>query len=314
MWLHCLPSCLISTHSDLWLQIRWTFRKSEQQPSFSWLLTFPTKADLRSLSEYKHIFPWFSVWKVTVVKHDTLASGLFIFPPFYFQKAVREKRDQPVKRNKNRSPPKKRMKEKTVEKRWRWYIQQHASFLVLQYHFHKRDTTNGKICVALELDREGSKSQLRHTEPPQGISLSTKKINGGGWKHQIGEICATVARHYIPARTTTIWHVISSERQNGMRWSQLSFNTETRSAILTHKHHHVTLCARFFSFKPLQCRVTTSVFTRTILLNIISVQNTYIHLHLFVLLQNRASTIWPLSDLPFFRNCQRAYTLTCRGV
>lgn len=46
--------------------------------------------------------------------------------------------------------------------------------------------------------------------------------------------------------------------------------------------------------------ITTAVFTRTILLNNISVQNTYIHLHLFVLLQNRASTFLPLSDSPFF--------------
>lgn len=56
------------------------------------------------------------------------------------------------------------------------------------------------------MDREGSKRQLRHTEPPR------KRKRG---KHQFREICATVAQHYIPARTTTIWHVIFSERQTG---------------------------------------------------------------------------------------------------
>lgn len=55
-------------------------------------------------------------------------------------------------------------------------------FLVLQYR--RIVSTNGteqmaKIYVPLELDREGSKNQLRHTEPPQSISLSTKTINGG---------------------------------------------------------------------------------------------------------------------------------------
>lgn len=61
------------------------------------------------------------MWKDAIVKHDTLASRLFFFPPFYFQKAVREKRDQPVKHNKNRSPPKrmKFKKKKTVEEKQR---------------------------------------------------------------------------------------------------------------------------------------------------------------------------------------------------
>lgn len=58
------------------------------------------------------------------------------------------------------------------------------------------------------MDRERTKSQLRHTEPPR------KKITGGG-KRQFREVCATVAQQYIPARTTTIWHVIFSERQKG---------------------------------------------------------------------------------------------------
>jgi len=46
------------------------------------------------------------------------------------------------------------------------------------------------------MDREGSKSQLRHTEPPRG-----KKVTG---ETSVREICATVAQQYIPARTTTI--------------------------------------------------------------------------------------------------------------
>lgn len=56
------------------------------------------------------------------------------------------------------------------------------------------------------MDREGSKSQLRHTEPPR------KRITG---ETSVREVCATVAQQYIPARTTTIWHVIFSERQRG---------------------------------------------------------------------------------------------------
>lgn len=59
------------------------------------------------------------------------------------------------------------------------------------------------------MDREGSKSQLRHTEPPR----KNKRKNQNDGETSVREICATVAQQYIPVRTTTIWHVIFSERQ-----------------------------------------------------------------------------------------------------
>lgn len=67
-----------------------------------------------------------------------------------------------------------------------------------------------------------------------------------------------------------------------------------RLCFLTDKHHHLTLCARLSSFKPLNNstpRHHICIYTYNTLNNI-SIQNTYIHL-LIVLLQNRPSTFLP---------------------
>lgn len=125
-----LSAILFDLHelqTNLWLQIR----NSEQQTSFSWLPTFKIKVWFKepcvNINVYSLGFP---CGKMVLLSTTCLPVGFFFFP-FYFQKAVREKRDQPVKHNKNRSPQKrmklKKKKEKTVEKNI-WYIQQHTSF------------------------------------------------------------------------------------------------------------------------------------------------------------------------------------------
>lgn len=112
------------------------------------------------------------------------------------------------------------------------------------------------------MDREGSKSQLRHTEPPR-----EKKKKQERGKRQFREICATVARQYIPARTTTIWHEIFSERQIWQGCCHSCPKHWNRLCTLIKKHHQVTLCAQLLTLQKLwiiQYHLTTFVFTCTI--------------------------------------------------
>lgn len=108
------------------------------------------------------------------------------------------------------------------------------------------------------MDREGSKSQLRHTEPPR----KNKRKNQNDGETSVREICATVAQQYIPVRTTTIWHVIFLWEANRTRsLSQLSKNTETGYVLWSINTINSLFVPNYHNF---QCHFTTSVFTRTI--------------------------------------------------
>lgn len=108
------------------------------------------------------------------------------------------------------------------------------------------------------MDREGSKSQLRHTEPPRKNKRKKSERRGNISQRNLCNSCSTIhsSKNNNNLACDFLW-----EANRTRSLSQLSKNTETGYVLWSIN----TINSLFVpNYRHFQCHFTTSVFTRTI--------------------------------------------------